>query len=84
MKQNRSSGAKAGLLRRAGAKTWFPGDTRNVGGRRGQSCTLINLHTTFIFLCKNFKQSSKFVANKINNFSYTRSESDPTNTDSKH
>ena len=25
-------GGKTGLLRRAGAKTEFPGDTRNVGG----------------------------------------------------
>ena len=33
-RQNRSSGAKTGLLRRAGAKTSFPGDTPNVGGRR--------------------------------------------------
>ena len=35
--QNRSSGAKTGLLRRAGAKSYFPGDTRNVGVRRGLS-----------------------------------------------
>ena len=41
-RQNRSSGAKTGLLRRAGAKTKFPGDTRNVGGRRGLSYILIN------------------------------------------
>ena len=33
--QNRSSGAKTLLLRWAGAKAQFPGDTRNVGGRRG-------------------------------------------------
>jgi len=36
-RQNRSSGAKTRLLRRAGAKTWFPGDTRNARGRRGMS-----------------------------------------------
>jgi len=24
-------------FRRAGAETWFPGDTRSVGGRRGPS-----------------------------------------------
>ena len=36
-RQNRSSGAKTRLLRRAGANTWFPGDTCNVGGRRGLS-----------------------------------------------
>ena len=36
--QNRSSGAKTGLLRWAGAKSYFPGDTRNgVGGRCGLS-----------------------------------------------
>ena len=30
-RQNRSSDAKNGLLRRTGAKIYFPGDTRNVG-----------------------------------------------------
>ena len=29
-RQNRSSGTKSWLLRRVGAKTQFPGDTRNV------------------------------------------------------
>ena len=36
-RQNCSSGAKTGILRRVGLKSWFPGDTRNVGGRRGPS-----------------------------------------------
>ena len=36
-RQNHSQGAKTGLLRRAGAKTQFPSDTRNVGGRLGLS-----------------------------------------------
>ena len=36
-RQNRSLGAKTGLLRRAGAKSQFPGDTSNVVGRRGLS-----------------------------------------------
>ena len=40
-RQTRSSGAKTGLLRRAGAKTSLPGDTRNVGGRRGLSFIVI-------------------------------------------
>ena len=36
-RQNRPSGAKTGLLRWLGAKSYFPGDTRNVGDRRGLS-----------------------------------------------
>ena len=35
--KNGSSGAKTGLFRWAGARSKFPGDTRNVGGRRGLS-----------------------------------------------
>ena len=33
--------AETGLLRQVGAKTWFSGDTRNLGGRRGLSYTLV-------------------------------------------
>ena len=39
--QNRSSGAKTGLLLQVGAKTQFPGDTHNVGGWRGLSYAAI-------------------------------------------
>ena len=38
-RQNRSSGAKTVLLRRAGATTLCPGYTCTVGGRRGLSYT---------------------------------------------
>ena len=34
-RHNRSSGSKNGLLRRAGAKTKFPGNTRNVAPGAG-------------------------------------------------
>ena len=48
-RQNRFSGAKTGLLRRAGARTLFPGNTHNVASGAGVILQCNECHTTHAY-----------------------------------